>query len=239
MSAWLSSRKRTRVTARPVRSSPCSRSAIPPITSCQRPDSSRSQRSASAASAGLPCALPSQTTMLSAASTRSPGTARSLSSAFWTTSARGTPSLSSSTSGTSTVKSTPSWSRIARLRGELDARISRSASKLWEEQADLAPRRLGRVRAVYEVGLHLEAVVAADRAWRRLDRVRRADHLACGVHGLLALEHQRHERATGDEVHELAEERTLGVLGVVLLRELALHRHALHSDDIEALALEA
>src|SRR5215212_5932457 len=238
MSASESSRKRTRVTATSVRSSPCSRSAIPPITSCQRPDSSRSQRSASARSAGFPCARPSQTTMLSAASTRSPGTARSFRSAFRTTSSRGSPSVSSSTSGSSTRNATPSCSRIARRRGELEARISASA-ELREEQPDLACGGLGRVRAVDHVGLDLQRVVAADRTGRRLERVGGADHLPRRLDRLEPLEDERDERAAGDEVHELAEERALAVLGVVLLGEVPLDGHVLHRDDREALALEA
>src|SRR5215210_5218953 len=239
MSAWASSRKRTRVTATSVRSLPCSRIAMPPITSCQRPDSSCSQASASAASAGLPWARSSHTTMLSTARTSSPGTARSLSSAFWTTSSRGSPSVSSSTSGASTEKSTPSCSRIARLRGELEARIRRSGAKLREEQAGLARGRFGRVRAVDQVGLHLEAEVTADRPGRRLDRVRRADHLASGLDGLVPLQDERHERAAGDELHELPEERPLCVLGVVLLGEVTLDGHVLHGGDPQALALKA
>src|SRR5829696_5084888 len=226
MSASESSRKRTLVTASSVRSSPPSRSAMPPITSCQRPDSSRSQRSASAASAGFPCALPSHTTMLSTASTRSPGTARSFSRALRTTSSRGAPSVSSSTSGASTRNVTPSCSRIARLRGELEARVRRSASKLREEQARLALGGLGRVGAVDEVGLHLEAEVAADRPRGGLDR-------------LVALEHECHERAARDELDQLAEERPLAVLGVVPLGEAALDGHVLHGHDPQPLALEA
>src|ERR687898_118612 len=237
MSASLSSRKRTLVTATSVRSSPCSRSAIPPNTSCQRPDSSRSQRSASASSAGFPWARPSQTTMLSTASTRSPSTARSFRSAFWSTSSRGSPSVSSSTSGASTRKSTPSCSRIARRRGELEARISRS--ELREEQADLAPGGLRRIRAVDQVRLHLEAEVAADRSRCSFDRVRDSDHLPGGGHGLVALEHHRDQRPTGDEIYELAKEGPLAVLRVVPLGELPLDRHVLHRDDREALALEA
>src|SRR3954469_22823718 len=221
MSASLSSRKRTRVTATSVRSSPPSRSAIPPITSCQRPDSSRSQRSASAASPGLPCARPSQTTMLSAARTRSPSTARSLRSAFWTTRSRGSPSVSSSTSGSSTRNFTPSCSRIARRRGELEARMS-SLAELREEQPDLAGGGLGRVGAVDHVGLHLERVIAPDRPRGGLERVRGADHLARRLDRLVPLEHEGHERAARDEVHEVAEEGPLAVLRVVLLGEVAL-----------------
>src|SRR5215207_810706 len=237
MSASVRSRNRTRVTATPVRSSPSSRSAIPPITSCQRPDSSRSQRSASAASAGLPWARPSQTTMLSAASTRSPWTARSFKRAFWTTSSRGSPSVSSCTSGFSTRNSTPSCSRIARRRGELEARISSSA-ELREEQPDLAGGGLRRVGAVDHVGLHLQRVVAADRPWRGLERVRGADHLPRRLDRLISLEHERHQRAAGDELDQVPEERALTVLGVVPLGELPFDRHVLHRDDPKALALK-
>src|SRR5687767_12652640 len=237
MSASLSSRKRTRVIATSVRSSPRSRTAIPPITSCQRPDSSRSHRSASARSAGLPCARPSQTTMLSTASAGSPDTARSFRSAFRTTSPRGSPSVSSSTSGASTRKSTPSWSRMACRLGELEARMS--GSELREEEPGLPSGRLRGVRPVHQVRLHLEAVLAADGARRRLERVRGADHLAGGGHGLVPLQHECHERAAGDELDEVAEEGALAVLRVVLLREPALDSHVLHGDDAQPLALEA
>src|SRR5215210_1468416 len=237
MSASERSRNRTPVTATSVRSSPWSRSAIPPITSCQRPDSSRSQRSASATSAGFPWARPSHTTMLSAASTRSPGTARSFRSAFCRTSSRGSPSVSSSTSGSSTRNRTPSCSRIARRRGELEARTSWSA-ELREEQPDLAGGGLWRIRAVDHVGLHLQRVVAADRAGGGLDRVGGADHLAGGLDRLVPLEDEGDQRSAGDELDELAEEGALPVLRVVLLGEVAVDRHVLHRDDHEALALE-
>ena len=81
--------------------------------------------------------------------------------------------------------------------------------------------------------------VAADRAGGGLERVGRADHLAGGAHGLVALEHHRDERAGGDEAHELAEERLAVVLGVVLLSELGVHRHVAERHDAQALALEA
>ena len=47
----------------------------------------------------------------------------------------------------------------------------RSSAQVREEQADLAGGRLGRVRAVDDVRLHLEGEVAADGAGERLDRV--------------------------------------------------------------------
>ena len=67
-----------------------------------------------------------------------------------------------------------------------------------------------------------------------------ADDLARGRDGVVALEHQRDERARGDEVDELAEERLALVLGVVLLGELLARRSAaLSASDRQALALEA
>ena len=54
-----------------------------------------------------------------------------------------------------------------------------------------------------------------------------------------ALEHHRDDRAGGDEVDELAEERPLGVLGVVALGQLAGDGHVAQRDDLQALALEA
>ena len=68
-----------------------------------------------------------------------------------------------------------------------------------------------------EVEGDLGAEVTADRAGLGFDRVGRADQLTGGLDGLDALEHDRDERAAGDELDELAEERALGVLGVVLM----------------------
>ena len=73
----------------------------------------------------------------------------------------------------------------------------------------------------------------------RLERVGGADHLARGLDRLLALEHHRDDRAGGDELDELAEERLAVVLGVVLLGEVLGHLHVAHGDDLQALALEA
>ena len=73
---------------------------------------------------------------------------------------------------------------------------------------------------MHEVRLDLEAVVSADRPGRGLERVRRADHLTRGRDRLVPLEHQRDQRPARDELDEVAEERLLGVLGVVLLGEL-------------------
>src|SRR5918992_5436868 len=119
---------------------------------------------------------PSSTTAVSTPRTRSPPTERAFLRAFSTTVRRGCPPLSSSAPGGSTRDSTPSCSRIARRWGEREARISGSG-KLGEEETHLALGRLVRVGAMDEIGLHLEAEVAPDRAGRRLERVRRADHL--------------------------------------------------------------
>src|SRR5918992_4073323 len=122
--------------------------------------------------------------------------------------------------------------------GSEDERLGQLSGELGEEQPGLAPGRLGRVGAVDEVRLDLQPEVAADRARGRLERVGGADHLARRGHGLVALEHERHQRAAGNEVDEVSEERLLAVLGVVLLGQLAIDAHVLHGDDREPLALE-
>src|SRR5689334_3640995 len=205
-------------------------------------------RVACSRSPGFPYERPSTTTVVSTPRTRSPCTARALRSAFSITSPRGSPSSVSSTSGTTTSKRTPSCWRIARRCGERDASISMepaargprpAASQLGEEDLRLALGGVRGVRPVNEIGLDLEAVVAADRSRRRLDRVGGADHLAGRLHGLVTLEHHRHERAAGDELHQLAEERLVLVLGVMLLRLVARDGHVLERGDPQALALEA
>src|SRR4051812_44799886 len=86
---------------------------------------------------------------------------------------------------------------------------------LAEPDPDLALGRLIRVGAVDEVKGDLEAVVATNRARAGLDWIGRADQLTGGRDGLVSLEHRGDERATRDEGDELAEERLLGVLGVM------------------------
>ena len=108
-----------------------------------------------------------------------------------------------------------------------------------EEQRGLALAGLGRVGAVDHVLADRDREVAADRAGGGLERVGRADHLAGGADRGLALEDERDDRAGGDELDELAEERLAVVLGVVLLGEVLGDRHVLGGDDRQALALEA
>ena len=79
----------------------------------------------------------------------------------------------------------------------------------------------GRVRAVHEVERDLDREVAADRTGRSLERIGRADHLSRRCDRALSLEHHRDQRTARDELDQLAEERLLGVLGVVALGELA------------------
>jgi hypothetical protein len=111
--------------------------------------------------------------------------------------------------------------------------------ELRDEDAGLAGGGLVGVRAVDQVGLNLQPVVAADRAGSGLHRVGGADHLPGGLHRLVALQHQGDQRAAGDELDQLAEERLLRVLGVVLLGLRALDGHVLEGGDLQALALEA
>src|SRR5438270_2870173 len=114
--------------------------------------------------------------------------------AFSEAASSGSPSSSSSVSGTRTEKRTPSCWRIARRCGERDARISDArSSELREEQLHFAGGRLRRVRAVHHVLAYIDRVVAADRAGGGLKRVGGADHLTGGLDRTLPLQHHRHE----------------------------------------------
>ena len=64
---------------------------------------------------------------------------------------------------------------------------------------------------------HLDREVAPDRARHGLERVGGADDLAGGGDRGLALEHERDERAGGDEAHELVEFITSAPLVALVL----------------------
>ena len=74
---------------------------------------------------------------------------------------------------------------------------------------------------------------------RGLDRIGRPDQLARRRDRLVALEDGGDERPAGDEDDELAEERLLGVLGVVGVRDLLVGGQQPQPGDPQALALEA
>src|SRR3954470_23710768 len=228
--------------------------AMAPTTSWVRPARRATYARACSASAGLPRMSPPTATRVSAPSVSSDGTARALRRAFSSATATGSPWVSSSTPETRTSKAMPTCSRIARRCGDADARMRPPSltgrmigagrrgccrSEFREEQGRLALAGLGRVRPVDHVGADGDREVAADRARGGLERVGGADHLARGLDRALALEDERDDRAGGDEADELAEERTLGVLGVVLLGQVLAHGHVLGRDDLQALALEA
>src|SRR3954453_15051110 len=174
--------------------------------------------------------------------TKSPSTASALRRAFSTTSSYGSPAVSSSTPGTTTSNSSPSFCRISRRCGDPDARTSFRYSpsrELGKPDPDLALGRLVGVGAVDHVEGHLEREVAADRTGGGLDRVGRADQLAGRLHGFRSFQDHRHQGAAGDEGDELAEEGLLGVLGVVLVGDLLACAHRLQGGDPQPLALEA
>src|SRR4051794_17095375 len=242
-----SSRNVTSVTSAAARTSPrwTRASALPPW--CVRPDRRRSVSRAAVSLGGLPqISTPVDTSvsqpMTSSSSPPSPAArapATALRRAFSEATASGAPLSSSRTSTGRSVKASPRSSRILRRCGELLARTSCIVLELGEPDADLALGRLGRIGPVDEVLADLDRVVTADRARGGLERVGRADELAGGLDDVLALEHGGDERRRGDEVDELAEERPLGVLGVVRLGRLARRRHELEGDDAQALGLEA
>src|SRR4051812_48511270 len=174
--------------------------------------------------------------------TKSPPTASALRRAFSTTRCSGTPWVSSSTPGTTTSNSMPSFCRISRRCGDPDARTTfrdSPSGELGEPDPDLPLGRLVGVGAVDHVEGHLEGEVAADRAGSGLDRVGGANQLARRLHRFGALEHHRHQGAAGDEGDELAEEGLVGVLGVVVVGDLLAGAHRLQGGDPQALALEA
>ena len=102
------------------------------------------------------------------------------------------------------------------------ARVQASTvGSVTEPERDLALRRLRRVGAVHEVVGHRGGEVAADRPRRGVRGIGRADRRPHRRDRAFALDDERPRRARGDELDELAEERLLAVLGVVLLPQLA------------------
>src|SRR5215211_1106921 len=121
------------------------------------------------------------------------------------------------------------------------ARFRRRSSEIdiGEPKPNLALRRLRRVRAVDEVVRHREREIAADRARRGVRRVRRAHRRPDELDRFLPLDDQRERRAGGDEIDELTEERLLGVLRVVLLREGPIDGQQARGAELEPTPLEA
>src|SRR2546430_434528 len=96
-----------------------------------------------------------------------------------------------------------------------------TVGSVTEPECDLALRRLRGVGAVHEVVGHRGGEVAPDRPRRRVRGIRRPDRRAQRRDRSFALDDERPGRPRADELDELAEERLLAVLGVVLLPELA------------------
>src|SRR4051794_24184215 len=123
-------------------------------------------------------------------------------------------------------------------RTGLDLTLIGCSAEVGEEELDLAVGRLRRVGAVDDVVLHLEGEVTADGAGRGLYRVGGAGQRAERLDRPWALDHQRHQRATGDELDQGAEERPLAVLGVVGLGDIAGQRAQFGGNQPQILALE-
>ena len=92
---------------------------------------------------------------------------------------------------------------------------------------------------MHEVVGHRRRVVAAQRTGLGRGGVRRADRRARRGDHAFALEHERERRPRRDEVDELSEERLRLVLGVVLLREVAVDDEQARGAQPEATPLEA
>src|SRR5690606_494762 len=117
------------------------------------------------------------------------------------------------------------------------------SAELGEPERDLARGGLGRVRAVHEVLLDLEAPVAAevaaDGAGERLGGVRRAGERAEAGDDALTLGDDREDLAGEHEVDERLEERLALVLGVVGGEQLGGRVEQAHGDERVALGLDA
>src|SRR5882757_6730225 len=88
-------------------------------------------------------------------------------------------------------------------------------SEAGEPDLDLTLGRLRRVRAVHQVELDLQAEVAPDGArGRLLHRVGAAGQLPERRDRPGALDHDRHQRTTGDELDQVFVEALAGVLGI-------------------------
>ena len=92
---------------------------------------------------------------------------------------------------------------------------------------------------MHEVVGHRQCKVAPDRARIGIGRIRRADRRPQRGDRTLTFDHERERRARRDELHQLAEERLLPVLGVVRLAELAVHMDELAGPQGETSALDA
>src|SRR5205823_11761007 len=109
---------------------------------------------------------------------------------------------------------------------------------LVEEELELARGGLGRVAAVHDVLSDLGGVVASDGARSGGERIRRAHERSTRLDRALSRDLRDDDRAAGDEVDELSEERLLTMLAVVFLGGLARDGHHPHLLDPEALCLD-
>ena len=128
-----------------------------------------------------------------------------------------------------TSKSSPSRPSSSRRRGDAEARIRSTGPSPRPVPAPAQPS------SGNQMPISRAADSSESEPWTRLkvtsvpkspriepvvglDRVGGADQLPGGRDRLDALEHGGDQRAAGDELDELAEERLVGVLGVVLVR---------------------
>src|SRR5439155_2101865 len=87
-----------------------------------------------------------------------------------------------------------------------------------KEKAQLEARRIFRVRAVNSVMLDAGGPLFADRAFFSVSRIRCSHQLAEIGNGILFLQRQHDNWATGHEIRKRVKERLAGMNGVELLR---------------------
>lgn len=108
-----------------------------------------------------------------------------------------------------------------------------------EPEGYLACRILEVCGAVDDVPADIDAEVPADRAWSRLGGLGDTHHRAGDAHHAGALPDHGADGAAGQELAEAGEEGPGGVLLVVLLDKVLRGHEELHSNKLEASALEA
>src|ERR1043166_5437753 len=89
-----------------------------------------------------------------------------------------------------------------------------------------------------EVAADIERQITANRAWRRVQRVRGADGVAHHLHGTRALDAGDYHRPAGDVLEQAGIEALAFMLGVVPRREVTGYLHQLQANDLQAARFE-
>lgn len=121
----------------------------------------------------------------------------------------------------------------------LEGAVPRGNLICLEPESYLACSILKVGRAVDDVSANIDAEVPADCAGSRLGRLGNTHHCAGDTYHVSTLPDHGADRTTGQELAEASEEGPGSVLLVVLLNKVLGGHKELHSNKLEAPALEA